>query len=217
MSILRLSGHTRIWIVGSSLIKHAYRHTSSSVHVGPDLDLQRCDASIRWQAKGGLRSEGLKKFVRDTLVIEDPPQFMVIHCGANNVGQDKSHDLISDMKSIIDHFFTSLPLTKIVWSQMLPRLKFRFGKNQKALEQVLVNVNSKMASYVLDNGGYYIKYPEISHRDPGLFSDGVHLSDIGKDIMLHRLQQGLYTFMTSQARVYPQHGEIGPWLRESFY
>ncbi|XP_052684833.1 uncharacterized protein LOC128164849 [Crassostrea angulata] len=45
--------HTRIWIVGSSIIKHAFCHARKSCR-GTDLQLDRHKASIFWLGKGGM-------------------------------------------------------------------------------------------------------------------------------------------------------------------
>ena len=42
--------------------------------------------------------------------------------------------------------------------------------------------------------------------------DKVHLSPLGNEILLHRLQTGIQSFLSSDVVVSPLDGECGPWL-----
>ena len=62
-------------------------------------------------------------------------------------------------------------------------------------------------------GGASIKYPELTKKNVQFFDDQdkVHLTQLGNDIFLYRLQQALKTFLTSNVSVSPPTGESGPW------
>ncbi|CAC5391882.1 unnamed protein product [Mytilus coruscus] len=69
------------------------------------------------------------------------------------------------------------------------KLKYRNEIVHRSLNRTRVRLNSLAATYIIKHGGAYIRYPEISEDNPDLFLDGVHLSDIGNDLFLYRLQQ----------------------------
>ncbi|CAC5378575.1 unnamed protein product [Mytilus coruscus] len=95
------------------------------------------------------------------------------------------------------------------------KLKYRNEIVHRSLNRATVRLNSLAATYIIKHGGAYIRYPEISEDIPDLFLDGVHLSDIGNDLFLYRLQQGLFDIIKLSHTICPQNGEVGPWLRES--
>ena len=73
--------------------------------------------------------------------------------------------------------------------------------------------NDFLANLVIRSGGAYIRYPELTERNPGMFStDNVHLSMIGNDLFLYRIQQAIQVFVTTDSVVSPPTGESGPWL-----
>jgi len=192
----------KIWIVGSSIIKRAFTYARQSTYDGPKLDMQRQGAEIRWQGKGGLRTKQLSSFVHLLLSVEDPPDIMVIHCGGNDIGSTPALKLRADILRELDEVRSLVPGVLIVWSQILPRFEWRGEKSHSALNNVRERVNNKVATEVINNGGRYIKYPEIREEDH-FFVDKVHLSDMGNNLFLHRIQEALQCFLTSYYVAFP--------------
>jgi hypothetical protein len=56
-----------------------------------------------------------------------------------------------------------------VWSQILPRLSWRYSNNCKAMNMAAVRLNNFAAWLCFKLGGSYIKYPEISWDATGMF------------------------------------------------
>ena len=162
-----------------------------------------------------MKWNDLYRRIEYLLTIEDSPDILVIHCGANDIGYRVSCVFGHDMIRTVDRLRILLPKCKLVWSQILPRLKYRNEKIHKSLEKTRIRMNSMISTYILKCGGGYIRYPEISESDPALFTDDVHLSQIGNDIFTYRIQQGLYNFIKFVHSISPPNGEEGPWLRES--
>ena len=85
-----------------------------------------------------------------------------------------------------------LPNTKFIWSQIVPRYNWRYSKNSKAMNCAAVRLNNYAASLIVGLSGKYIKYPEISWDNRGMFGkDGVHLSQLGNSFFLYNLQSTL--------------------------
>ena len=100
--------------------------------------------------------------------------------------------------------------TKLVWSQILPRFKWRSETDPKQLNNVRVRINRAVANHLIANKGAYVKYPELSIENEGFFKDdGVHLTDLGNDLLLFRLQEALQIFLTTNAFVYPSREVCG--------
>ena len=202
-----------IWIVGSSIVKHAFVRARSTKCT--HLDLKRYGASILWQGQSGLRWTDLEGKVNQLLKFEDPPDFLVIHCGGNDIGigPKKSILLRKRMERTIINISLKMPHTRMVWSQILPRYKWRSSLLQEQLDKIRVRLNSRLATLILSLGGASIKYPELDKENVQFLQDDrVHLTDLGNDIMLYRIQQAFQTFLTSNVSVSPPTGESGPWL-----
>ncbi|KAJ8297896.1 hypothetical protein KUTeg_024427 [Tegillarca granosa] len=202
-----------VWIVGSSIISHAMTRAIKSTFK-KNLQLETNNLSVLWQGKPGMRWEQVFNKIKYLITFIDPPEFLLLHCGGNDIGSSlKSVELIHLILNTIVKIFKLLPKTRLIWSQILPRLEWRNEVNHRALNKVRVRVNRKIANFVLKNNGFYIKYPELIESNTGCFSkDNVHLSDLGNDLFLFRIQQALQTFLTTNHIVSPPYGESGPWL-----
>ena len=205
-------GLKRVWIVGSSLIRDAFVRARNS-DWGTGLDLQRHGVHLWWQFRGGMKWDDLCHKIIYLLKFEDAPDYLVIHCGGNDFGSTSAYELREQMRASISYLSRCLPNTRLVWSQILPRLVWRHERSHSALERVRIRTNNFLANLVIRSGGAYIRYPELTERNPGMFStDNVHLSMIGNDLFLYRIQQAIHVFVTTESVVSPPTGESGPWL-----
>ncbi|XP_052701653.1 uncharacterized protein LOC128178498 [Crassostrea angulata] len=191
----------KVWIVGSSIIWQAFSH--ARLNGGSNLDFSPMEANIWWQGKGGMRWRHLLPKIRQMLRYEDPPHFLVLHCGGNDIGQIKSSELREKMEQSLDALSPLLPRTKIIWSQILPRLKWRNARDNNALNKTRVRVNSFVATKLLAHQGGYIRYQKITPSDKSLFKgDGVHLTEKGNEIFLKTLTKAFKRFISSGVGVY---------------
>ena len=201
-----------MWIFGSSIIRDAFIAARGS-YGGSNLDLGRHGLSLWWQGKSGLRVRDVKNKIRTLLKVENAPDIIILHCGGNDIGQIKSYELRNQLSSILQFLHKCFPYARIIWSQILPRLKYRNENNHLALEKVRKRINSYMACLVIGTGGCYIKYPEINEQNTGFFKkDDVHLNQLGNQILLYRIQQALQRFVSSNSVISPSTGEFGAWL-----
>ncbi|CAG2188093.1 unnamed protein product [Mytilus edulis] len=86
--IKRIAGHATVWIVGSSIIKHAFGEARGRPG-GVNLGLQRMGVNIWWQGKCGGKVLDMKQQIRTMLKYEDPPTILVLHIGGNDIGGKK--------------------------------------------------------------------------------------------------------------------------------
>lgn len=112
-----------IWILGPSIVKDAFCYARKS-QFGVNLELDRHNANIFWQGKGGMRVEEICLKVRTLLKVQNAPHMLVIHCGGNNIPASKgtksgdrrakSADLRDKLKSVIETLSQLLPSTIII-------------------------------------------------------------------------------------------------------
>lgn len=130
--------------------------------------------------------------IRLLLRYESPPDILIIHCDANDIGKIPLLQLRSIMQSTLERLKQMLPKTTIGWSNMLPRISWRFSSDSKSQNIAAVRLNNFMNHLVAVNGGFFIKYPEITWSSKEMFcSDGVHLSNLGNCVFLFNLQRAL--------------------------
>lgn len=84
-----------------------------------------------------------------------------------------------------------MPETKLVWSQILTRLKLCYSENLYAMDGDRNRVNTSVASYLTKSSECYIRYPDIKAEQSLFLDDGVHLSPTGNDVFLNTIQGGI--------------------------
>lgn len=157
-----------------------------------NLGLERHNYSLFWQGKGGMNWFDIIPKIKLLLRYESPPEILVIHCGANDIGKIPLLRFRAIMQSTITELNQILPNTTIGWSNMLPRISWRFSSDAKSQNLAAIRLNNFMNRLVSVNGGFFIKYPEITWHAKEMFrSDGVHLSNIGNCVFLFNLQRAL--------------------------
>lgn len=180
--------------MGSSIVRDAFTETHNRLG-GRNLGLQRLNVDIWWQGRGGMVVFDIKKRIMTLLSYEDPPQFIILHLGANDIGDIKIGYLRNHLKVIINWLQRKLPATTIIWSQILPRLKWRYSHDSDAMEKARYRLNNSIATHVMNLGGLYIRYPDIKSDRVFLESDGVHLTKLGNNIFLNTIQGALEYFI----------------------
>lgn len=94
--------------------------------------------------------------IRLLLRYESPPDILIIHCGANDIGKIPLLQLRSIMQSTLERLKQMLPKTTIGWSNMLPRISWRFSSDSKSQNIAAVRLNNFMNHLVAVNGGFFI-------------------------------------------------------------
>lgn len=190
------------WIIGSSLIRNAFVRARASPE-GINLGLSRIGMNILWQGYGGLTVGDIMTKVRNLARVEDPPNYIMLHVGGNDLGTAKVGDLRSDIKLIVRMILNRFPNVKIIWSEILPRINWRFAKNPEAIDKARKRLNSSIGAYVVRKGGHYLRYDDIQADYNYLRADGVHLSDMANDIFLNTLQGALELFVLYRIPKFP--------------
>lgn len=192
-----ISGYRKeIWIIGSSIILNAADHARIRP-IGYNLGFDKYGCQVVWIGVSGMKWHHLVGSLTSMIRFRGTiPSVLVMHCGANDIGETPQGALLHHMKFVVAIISNMIPDTSIVWSSLLPRLEWRYSSNHSAMEETRKRVNRGMRSYLTKYGGYVIKYPDFDDRYCGLFKkDGVHLSFIGLDIFLNQIQCAIETFI----------------------
>ncbi|XP_063439237.1 uncharacterized protein LOC134720712 [Mytilus trossulus] len=192
-----------IWIVGSSLVKNAFvqaRRRPGGINLGQD----HIGVRLWWLGKSGMRLKDLLNRIKLMLRYEEPPTYLVIPMGGNDLGEIKTGVLRNRLKHYVNNITELLLNTTLVWSQILPRLTWRYSADIDAMDRSRQRINSSLASYIIRHGGHYIRYPDISPNSTFICQDGVHLTDIGNYIFLNTIQGALEAFLVYSPHTFPE-------------
>ena len=207
MSVYKIiaGSQSLVWCVGSSIVRYAFIAAKSSPE-GSSLGLDKAGINLWWQGYSGLNLVQTRSKIQSLSYIEQPPDYLVLHCGGNDIGKTP----VSQIRILISQTFTFImtlfPNTKILWSQILPRLTWRYSSNNQAMERSRVRLNSYAGKQTLSLGGAYIKHANISTANPSLFySDGVHLSAAGNELFLTNIKESLSKIIQENWSVYPSN------------
>ena len=194
-----------IWIVGSSLIKKAFTHVKSRP-VGDDLGLRSFGYNVIWVGHPGLsftQVDGICRALKN-YTGNNHPRYLVVHAGGNDIGRSNARALRQLMMKTMSNLMSLFPNTCIVWSNILPRLRWWYSENIEAMENIRSRTNRALIKHMILNGGKAIKHPDFNDKLPSLYKDSCHLSYIGNDIFLNTFQEALCTFINYPAvPVYP--------------
>jgi hypothetical protein len=139
------------WFVGSSIVKRAFVAARDRPG-GVSLGLQRLGINMWWQGKGGMIWTDMYKKIKTLLKVNDKPQYLIMHCAANDMGKTKLKELIENVKTTLGKIQLLLPDTKIIWSQLLPRRKWRYSEDVNAMNKSLKRLNSSIAAELVRKG-----------------------------------------------------------------
>lgn len=192
--------------MGSSIIKKAWQH-SRKRKGGPNLGFDFMDVDILWQGYSGLTLDQFTDKLITLSQIFEEPDVLIIHCGGNSIGDPDLPSL--EFRKLIKRIFAfvrgNFPDTKIVWSQILPRGKWKYCDNLSIMNETRQRLNNYAATECIRQGGYYIKYPNMKLGKEYLWDkDKVHLTDFGNEELLGTLRSALAAFLWTQDWVYPQ-------------
>ena len=127
---------------------------------------------LRLLGKGGLSIGNVRKLL-DPYLGSHQPAFLVLQVGGNDIGL---LDLVKwrlSLEELILYLRARLPHTKIVWSDMLPRLSWRYCASQQGGENSRKKNQREARRIVFREGGTVIRHPNITLDD---LYDGVHLN-----------------------------------------
>lgn len=177
-----LGGVRRVWIVGHSFVKWAERRAAVRSG-GTQLGFPDRHVTVKWFGFSGLQWPGLFDRLIETATREEHPHVLVLHAGGNDMGVMSQKDLVRFMKSDIDKIRSMFSGVVIVWSEMVPRLVWRWARDPKAMERSRIKLNKLLSAFVRRSGGVVVRHKVLEKALPGYYRrDGVHLAEVGLDV-----------------------------------
>ena len=149
-----------------------------------------------WSGIHGSRIANMAKRVEDYLQKNDFPTTIIIALGSNDifrspVGHVKLQ-LIQELKSIRN----LLPHTRLIWSDILPRVKYENELKKGAGKRFTIDLNKNARGALREfSNTHVIRNAHIfKPQEHALFCDDIHLSDVGKDTFRTHLSDALLFF-----------------------
>ncbi|RXN32640.1 sterile alpha motif domain-containing 3-like protein [Labeo rohita] len=155
-----------VLIVGHSFVKWAERRAEAAWE--PHLGLR--STNVQWYGEGGMKWSQILPVVLSTGL---RPDVLVIHAGGNDLGLQRSVDLLSSMKEHISAL-QKITSATVMFSGITERCVWRWGDGRKS-NKARKFINSAMAQYTADNGGVFIDNKEIKHERGELFRISINL------------------------------------------
>ncbi|XP_075052446.1 uncharacterized protein LOC142139068 isoform X5 [Mixophyes fleayi] len=176
-----------IWIMGHSFVYWASKH-----HLANEWSNFPCPVDIKWMGKRGLCWPFLLSWLEEELAKSQHPDIIVLHLGGNDVGKTKSLALIISIREDLRAIRARWPTIGICWSNIVPRLYWRFPIRPSTLTRLLRKINSVTGKLVRELGGVEIFHPSIKADNTHLFRpDGVHLNKEGMGFFIREIYEQL--------------------------
>jgi len=160
---------------------------------GSSLEL---DADLWWQGFGGLTLRRTSLRLQTLLRVRDPPKFLFLHVGGNDLGRTKIKQLSKCADELFEFIKVNMPDTVVIWSEILPR---DWGPGNKGLEEARKRINTYIVKIVKRTGGFYLRHINLMpFGSPMYDTDGVHLSLSGCKTLIANIRFGLLHFMKGE-------------------
>lgn len=177
-----------LWLVGSSIVKRAFIFARQSVE-GASLGLQ---ADCWWQGYSGLRLTRTEAKLRTLLQVKEPPSYLMLHVGGNDLGVKPIKELKTILDNIIKFAVSNMPGVILIWSEILPR---DWGEGKTGLEAARKRLNTYAAKQFKSQGGFYLRHKNMPFGYDLYAQDGVHLTSLGNRKLLGNLKLGISHFL----------------------
>ncbi|XP_067322976.1 uncharacterized protein [Anolis sagrei] len=189
LGLSRLAHRRRVLVCGHSYVFWAGREALRTAY-GQHLGLAST-AAVEWRGRRGLRWDGLCPLLFNAGSVL-PPDVLVIHLGGNDLGLLTGKALFLQARADIRKIWWTWPGVHIVWSAIIPRRRWLGGGDVGRLEKARKRVNRAMRVFMIHQRGHFLSHPNITRDDERLYrSDGIHLSELGNQLFLQNLQEGI--------------------------
>ena len=168
--------------MGSSIIKHL----GDFERCNPRKAI-RCRQKVKISGQSGLKLRGVEALA-SMLIDTHGPGTVIIHAGANDIGNLKGHQWKQKIEEIAKNLKSRYPRVLFVWSDMVPRLDYR-NHNTKQAEKKRRRYQRVAREAFLKEGGTWVTHPIMQIDRSLLCWDEVHHNDEGHNQLLRDFEQ----------------------------
>lgn len=180
-----------MWIAGHSFVFWGAQRAEVRPS-GRQIGFPRTDAQVRWIGIRGLSWRRLLPELQFRVNLDRAPDVLVIHAGGNDLATRSTRELLRDIKLDLLRLWASYPDILVVWSEMVARLAWRKARSVPGMNRARAKLNRSVSRFVAANGGVVVRHRDLEVPDPALLrGDGVHLNDIGLDLWILGIQDGI--------------------------
>ena len=180
-----------VWIFGHSYVCWGARRGDARPE-GRQLGFSRQEACIRWLGVPGMLWERMLPEVQRFAQRDRPPDVLVLHVGGNDLGRRTMMDIMQDIKADVERLMVEFPGMVIVWSDMVARTTWRMARSVEGINRARKKINNEISKFIVKRGGLAVRYFELEQDTwRYLRRDGVHLTDVGIDMWVLGLQDGV--------------------------
>ncbi|XP_066436079.1 uncharacterized protein [Eleutherodactylus coqui] len=180
-----------VWILGHSYVFWGAERAGARPN-GRQLRFPNSEARIKWMGIRGMSWGAVLEEVERRVRGDRAPDVLVIHAGGNDLGKRRFRDLSRDIRYDFLRLQESYPGIVVVWSKLVPRKLWRGARSEKGLNRARVKLNKEVSRFVGGKGGIAVRHIDLEKGTGNYWrSDGVHLNDIGMDLWMEGLQEGI--------------------------
>ncbi|XP_069583570.1 uncharacterized protein [Ranitomeya imitator] len=184
-----------VWIVGHSYIYWAARRAELCPG---ERSLGFDDIDVIWRGMRGMMWSQVLPEVVHIARVASSPTIVVIHAGGNDLASSPLAELLTLIRSDMDKFPSFFPLMRLVWSEVIPRLVWRGARELNAMERSRRTLNQRISRFIRFKNGVVVRHHRLEGDNSGfLLPDGVHLNEVGLDIFLNGIREGVVQAMHS--------------------
>ncbi|XP_044158603.1 uncharacterized protein LOC122944427 isoform X2 [Bufo gargarizans] len=178
-----------VWLLGHSYIFWAAQRAECRPG-GRSLGFR--EVEVHWRGLRGLRWSQVLPEVVEIGRRSVGPVILVLHAGGNDLCSQRMLELMALMRSDLERFPAFFPELVVVWSEVVPRVVWHGARDGEAMERCRRTLNARMSRFVRSKGGVVVRHWQLEGDNSSLMRpDGVHLTEIGLDIFLSGLQDGI--------------------------
>ncbi|XP_045188224.2 uncharacterized protein LOC123546100 [Mercenaria mercenaria] len=183
-----------VWMIGDSIIHWAGERAKQRGRENLRLP---GDRTVRWLTIRGMKWQDFHHVIQRERLFCTPPKAIVLHLGGNDLRTWSLYKLRRVINKEIKYLYECFPDTIVIWYDILQRRNWGgCYKENVAMEKKRRRVNYFGRKAVTARSQGRTLETQIDFATAGFYrGDGIHLSEVGLEMFLDSLRDGLINYM----------------------